>query len=317
MAAARAKKLATQAEDLAEVGDTAGAIAKYEAAVREDPGDAMLQMKLESLQGASSAMETFYRQMAENKAKQEVRPAPAKDAQGPLAPELESDAEQLCRCSEKGDVARLRCLVDGGADVNAANGLRYGDTALHFAKDARTALALLDAGAAVDGGPAAEGYWTPLVAAVRFGRLDVAKVLLERGADADATAGRKHRDAGRNVLMAVTNGSRLDKAGRTEVARLLVARGADVRACDARSEWTALHDAAANDEADIARLLLDHGANVNATSTQVQTWDATSRVTAYDVAVGNKFDDLARLLAKAGGAHFGDLHCYAGPQGRI
>ena len=33
MAAARAKKLATQAEDLAEVGDTAGAIAKYTEAI--------------------------------------------------------------------------------------------------------------------------------------------------------------------------------------------------------------------------------------------------------------------------------------------
>ena len=72
MAAARAKKLATQAEDLAEVGDTAGAIAKYEAAVREDPGDAMLQMKLESLRGGASAMDELFAQMAANKREQQT-----------------------------------------------------------------------------------------------------------------------------------------------------------------------------------------------------------------------------------------------------
>ena len=313
MAAARAKKLATQAEDLAEVGDTAGAIAKYEAAVREDPGDAMLQMKLESLRGGASAMDELFAQMAANKREQQtVYEAPPDPAQ-PLAPELREDAEQLCRCAEKGDVPGLRRLLAKGADVNTTNALRYGDRALHFAKDAKTARALLDAGAAVDAG-GSNPTWTPLLAALRFGRLDVAKLLLASGADATVGDGER---PGRNALFVVTSGSALDGAERLEAATLLVAGGADAAACERSTEWTALHDAAVNDDRGVARLLLEHGANVNATSTKTLMWDAGGRVTPYDVAVGSAFDDLAAMLAGFGGARFGDLHCYAGPQGRI
>lgn len=45
------------------------------------------------------------------------------------------------------------------------------------------------------------------MAAIRFGRLDVAMVLLDSGANADATTQKGEAKAGRNALMAVTAGS--------------------------------------------------------------------------------------------------------------
>ena len=206
------------------------------------------------------------------------------------------------------DGPRDRSLVDG-PDVGACTPLHQ---AAHNGHAAIVDL-LLDAGAAVDAG-GSNPTWTPLLAALRFGRLDVAKLLLASGADATVGDGER---PGRNALFVVTSGSALDAAERLEAATLLVAGGADAAACERSTEWTALHDAAVNDDRGVARLLLEHGANVNATSSKTLMWDAGGRVTPYDVAVGSGFDDLATMLAGFGGARFGDLHCYAGPQGRI
>ena len=111
--------------------------------------------------------------------------------------------------------------------------------------------------------------------------------------------------------------SALEKHERLELARILIARGANVRAVETKTDWSVLHDAVIADEVDIVKLLLEHGANVNATSTQKCAWDVGGYVTPLDVATGNGFTDVADVLAKAGGASFGDLHAYAGPQGRI
>ena len=56
-------------------------------------------------------------------------------------------AEQLCRAAERGELPSIKGLIDSGQSVNTWNELRQGDSALHYAKDAATALCLLDAGA--------------------------------------------------------------------------------------------------------------------------------------------------------------------------
>jgi ankyrin repeat protein len=53
-------------------------------------------------------------------------------------------------------------------------------------------------------------------------------------------------------------------ARQTAIARLLIAHGAKVNAAQAESGFTPLHEAAANGDLEFARLLLEHGAEINA-----------------------------------------------------
>lgn len=77
----------------------------------------------------------------------------------------------------------VRALVKGGADVNAAEGVKR-CTALHMAArrgNAEVAEALLDCGAEVD--PRDSTGDTPLRRAVNCNKTDVAALLVARGAD--------------------------------------------------------------------------------------------------------------------------------------
>jgi len=53
-------------------------------------------------------------------------------------------------------------------------------------------------------------------------------------------------------------------ARQVEIARVLIAHGANVNATQAESGFTPLHEAALNGDLEFARLLLEHGADVNA-----------------------------------------------------
>jgi uncharacterized protein len=81
--------------------------------------------------------------------------------------------------------------------------------------------------------------------------------------------------------------------GRTEIVDLLIRRGANVHACwDSPSSndgrWTALHITAIQGQLESARLLLAHGAEVNALSLQGET--------PLDVAIQNRHKNLADLF---------------------
>ena len=83
------------------------------------------------------------------------------------------------------------------------------------------------------------------------------------------------------------------KRGHAEVARFLIERGADTTAKDAH-KWTPLHHAVEKENEDISRLLLEHGANVRA-----KDW---ARRTPLHLAVRNQREDIARLLLEHGAA---------------
>ena len=69
---------------------------------------------------------------------------------------------------------------------------------------------------------------------------------------------------------------------------------------------------------EVARLLLDAGANVNAASTRSCAFPmARGWATPLDVAKGVGFDELVEELGLRGGTAFEHLHAYAGPQGRV
>jgi ankyrin repeat protein len=58
---------------------------------------------------------------------------------------------------------------------------------------------------------------------------------------------------------------------RPEIARILIAHGANVNASQPDMGFTALHEAASNGDIEFAKLLLDHGANINAKTSDGKT----------------------------------------------
>jgi ankyrin repeat protein len=209
----------------------------------------------------------------------------------------------LMTAARTGNVDLLRVLLAHGADVNARESWR-GQTALMWAAAENHAAAvhsLVELGADINA--RSNGGWTPLLFAVRAGRIDAAAALLEAGADVNDTlrsmasatstpeparvaqgnnAGAvRRRPAGQDgtsaLVVAITN-------GHFELASYLLERGADPNA-DAQG-WTALHQLAYTrrpnsgkgmppveaidrlDSLELATILLARGANPNARQTK-------------------------------------------------
>jgi ankyrin repeat protein len=112
------------------------------------------------------------------------------------------------------------------------------------------AILLVERGADVN----AQGgrYGNALQAASVKGRTDIARLLIERGADVNTQGGRYG-----NALQAASKG------GRAEVVQLLLDKGADVNA-QGGHYGNALQAASKGGRAEVVRLLLDKGVKVNA-----------------------------------------------------
>src|SRR5262249_5719061 len=81
-------------------------------------------------------------------------------------------------------------------------------------------------------------------------------------------------------------------ARRVAIARLLIAHGADVNAGQAESCFTPLHEAAANGDIEFATLLLEHGAKINAKMKDGKT--------PLDFAVSRNQNEIAAFLRGRG-----------------
>ncbi len=105
-------------------------------------------------------------------------------------------------------------------------------------------------------------HWneTPLGAASREGHSEVARVLLEYGADTEI-----RDDSNYNPLEWASEG------GHTEIVQVFLEHGADVKAVDDSDHITALHFASSHGRLAAARVLLEHGADVDAKSKDNQT----------------------------------------------
>ncbi|HUU18847.1 MAG TPA: ankyrin repeat domain-containing protein [Sedimentisphaerales bacterium] len=167
-----------------------------------------------------------------------------------------------------GDMARVKSLIEDGADVNAEN--ISGETPLHTAAatgHSEMAELLIAKGADVN----AENRQgeTPLKFAADKGHKEIVELLIENGAD---------------VSLHVV--ARLGDLARV---KSLIENGADVNAEE--REETPLHAAAAKGHKEIAELLIAKGADVNA-----KTWDYPP----LSWAVWNEDRDMIKLLVTKG-----------------
>ena len=153
-----------------------------------------------------------------------------------------------------GDPARLRALVDAGADVNQAG--PDGSTPLHWAAwnaDAEAVRLLLAAGAVANAG---NRYGVrPLSLACVSGSPGAVAALLDAGANPNTTL-----TEGETALMTAA------RSGDVEVVELLLDAGAHVNAQEHWKGQTALMWAAAEGHAAVVPALVRYGADVGARS---------------------------------------------------
>ena len=156
------------------------------------------------------------------------------------------------------------------------------DTPLHFASKMghlEVARFLLDYGANVTA--LNRRRETPLHLASERGQVEVADLLIERGADMSA-----HKDGWDTPLHVAT------RFGHVEVARLLIERGVDATAED-NDGWTPLHEASEVGAVELATLFIECGADVTA-----KTGDR--RYTPLDLASWGGFVEVAAVLIDSG-----------------
>jgi len=172
--------------------------------------------------------------------------------------------------ARNGNAAAVRALIAHGADVNAAERWK-GQTALMWAaagNNAEAAGALIDAGAAVKTRSRA-GAFSAYLFAVRGGQIAAARVLLDAGADVNEAL----PDGTSALVLAIIN-------AHYELAGVLLDRGANPNA--SAQGWAPLHQivwsrrpntgfnlpgpvpTGAMDSLDLVRKLIDLGADVNA-----------------------------------------------------
>lgn len=195
-----------------------------------------------------------------------------------------SDSDHSARTTQfviaayRGDTTELSRLLDSGAAVNA----RYLRGAEAFAADHLFMLVCTQS-------------WTALHAAALKGRVEIIQLLLDRGANMEAS----DEFGGTPLLYAC--GTPIHPGGDENAAKTLIVRGANVNARYLATGppliagSSALHCAAASGKTGVVQALIAAGAKVNAV-------DQLGR-TPLDVAV--EYDELAaaKVLRDAGGRH--------------
>jgi ankyrin repeat protein len=147
----------------------------------------------------------------------------------------------------------LAVLLASGAELNVFEAAATGQTD-------RVRL-FISANTGLVNAFSSDGF-TPLGLAVFFGHRDATEALLAAGAEVNLAS---------RESMKVTPLQSAAAGRRLEIARLLIDHGANVNASQPDMGFTALHEAASNGDIEFAKLLLDHGADINAKMTDGKT----------------------------------------------
>ena len=212
--------------------------------------------------------------------------------------------------AEAGNHKMLQLLLERGADVNAMDH-RY-ETPLHNAANRECILALVAAGAWVDGG-AVDDADTPLHEAVGWskwspdrvrgmsGNLERIRTLLEVGANVNALANRNGTPLHYFLERAKPEFSRRDELFMLTLS-LLLQHGADVNARQAGYGNTPLH-IAVEKGLDVRTLdkLLEHGAYVNAS-------DSHGCTPLHGAVEEDRYEHAERLLQAGADASIADVN---------
>ena len=184
----------------------------------------------------------------------------------------ELDSEEIMRLAMlRNDWKRILTLIEDEAKLIdvfiAAKGVdgtigTSGDTLLILAaRGGHTEIAkrLIDRGADLDVQKTSDGGQTALMLAAWEGHIETVKFLIDRGADFDITD-----NYGMTALRRAAN------EGHTEIVKLLIDRGAD---CDIIDNYgmTALRRAIKEGHTEIVKLLIDRGADFDITDNYGQT----------------------------------------------
>lgn len=173
----------------------------------------------------------------------------------------------------------VKILLDAGADPNHAD--RWSNTPLSRTLDPEVTALLAAKGANVN---ALVGRGkTQLFRAVDENRADLAKVLLENGADINAFG-----NYGITPLCLAAGDEE-----KLPLAELLISKGADVNARKDEKKWTPLARALYEGNIAAAKLLIEHGADVNLTVDG--NWPVM-----FALAVSNEKLELTKLLLQKG-----------------
>jgi ankyrin repeat protein len=186
----------------------------------------------------------------------------------------------LMTAANTGNVAALRALLAHGANVNATESSK-GQTALMWAVNkghTAAAHALIEAGADINA--RSKGKFSPMIFAVRGGRIEIVRLLLAKGVKANDVIAGPAFSAG--VQGATTDSTSLVGLAilnaQYHIAQLLLESGADPNPSDSRGSL--LHTVAwmrrpgsplagsnrpdpVGDSLEFAKVLLAHGANPN------------------------------------------------------
>lgn len=150
----------------------------------------------------------------------------------------------LALAASTGRADALRRLIAAGAEVNAE--VHDGSTALSLAS-ARSSTAAVEILLAAKADPDLD---KPLLTAVRYGRTDIVRKLLEAGAKIDL-----HDSDGHGLL------HRAAQQGAEEIFTLLVEKGAEIDQRDKQHGYTPLHWAIYYNRMQMVEYLLEQGAD--------------------------------------------------------
>ena len=150
-----------------------------------------------------------------------------------------------------GHTAVVRYLFENGADLKEARKGTVESSLLVVIQKGflEIALLLLDNGA--DANAATKDGWSPLAVAVDRGHLEIARLLLERGVDIN-----KALATGTTVLILAV------QHGHLEIVQLLLVKGAD-KDTATKDGWSPLAVAVDRGHLEIVQLLLGNGADAN------------------------------------------------------